>query len=349
MSGASLRSQAWQLKQQGRYAEALALLSPAAAAAREAEDLLVAMELTDDEANLLMQAGEGEAALARATWAIGVAADPDRGPALASDRGARAVARAYRTWASAAMSGEQVPLDHIWPVLDAFEDTLRRLDRAAWSWNVDHLRSTLHRHQGQHAEAVPCFVRAIEGYLRAPEAPGVTLGSIRRGLSWSLRRLGRHDEAIEQLQRVIQDPEVDRFDLVTAQIYLAQTLWHAGRAPEAAEASDRAVEGAESLGRPQQLAAWGTAVEAWLGVGRLEDASRGAARVVAMAQESGRADDLFGAHQDSFDVAMARGERDAAAAHLEAMARYLTRIERQGRDSYWRQALQARRARLEAE
>ncbi|MCB9741689.1 MAG: hypothetical protein H6741_02170 [Alphaproteobacteria bacterium] len=335
------------LKRAGRFVEALDTLAPLAEEQRRrCADVLVAIEVTELESWLLGAVGDRDMALTRATWILGVAHEPRHAERLATPDGARLLFLGYRRWVLSALKNERVDPAQVWTVIDELEALLRRVGRERWMWTVSELRADVHEGLGQKEQAAVALFEAIEGFHRGRGGPGSTLASLRRSLAWTLSDLERHDEAIAQLMLVVEDPDTAAFDRFGAKVYLSQCFVQVQQWAEAARWADEATAESEGFAAPQQIAAYGTAVEAWLGVDRLEDAARGATRMRALAAQLGGAVNQYNAAQDSFDVALRMGRLDEAAGWFMEMQAQLQRIERRRPDALRQRLVEERRARL---
>ncbi len=335
------------LNEQGRYDEALALITDAAATARRGSEVLQAIKLTTAEAHLLGFCGLRELAIARATWAISAANAPSNAEALSGRSAVWAVANTFLSWCNVASKGAQVPLLQIFPVLDQLDAFLRSAGYPAWSACTAAERAHLRAMLEEHEEATAHYRTAIALKLGCPDAPGVTLLSLRRNMAWALAEIDCYTEAIEQLELVMQTPDAPPIDLFAAELYLGHICIKQERWSAAAQWADRAVQRAEGMSAPQQASSWGLAVDAWLAVDRLDDARHAAAQILQIAERLDSDIELFNACLDNFNIAMHMGDPQTARVFLERMEHHLRRIERRAPSKWRTEELRQRRQQLD--
>lgn len=334
------------LEKAGRFADALAAVIPLAEAARARDDVLFAIDATMLESMLRTRCGDSATALARATWALGVACDPIHRATFESDGAAWKITMAFYAWCDTARSHADVSYEAVASVAEEAQRFLLATGRNTWRAGVLAEQAAVLVARERHADSVPLWREAAALKQRFPGAPGMTHETILRDLGRALDHSGAVQEAAVVLRDLLELPQLPLIDQLAAHCYLGHNALHRDAAEEAVRCADAALDVAEVLGERQMIPALGLAVDARLAAGDGAAARDAAERILEIALRIGSPIAQFNALQDNFEVAM--HERDFAGAQtrlaeLDARADALDR--RVGSPEY-RGRVEQRRARL---
>jgi len=345
MSSDELLRRANALLSEGRFAEAVAVVAPVAARAREGDDIVFAIAATLTESQALDLTGDVELALARATWAISAAHAPEHRERLSAKENAWNTTMTFLLFANAAADHEGMALEPVLRVLDEAERFLERIGKPEWRCGVQSERAALYMRFHRYDEAVLNDRAALEGKRNNPSAPGHSATSIERGLAHALTHSGRLDEATEVLQDMLSRP-LKPIDALAVHTSLGQNALKRGDGALAARSADEAREIARGMSAGQRMAAAGLAVDAYLAVDCVDDARAAAEEVARCAEELGSAHAHFAARQDGFAVALRLGDRARAAELLDEMEGWAEKLDARSGTSTRMDAVRERRARL---
>ena len=309
--------QARRLYHSENLSEAHAVIEPEAAGARNGGSLAPAIELTLWESLILKGLGQTQLALARATWCISAALAPSNQEALRGE--AWGVAMSFMIFVDHAQVDDRIPFDKLLEVLDAAERFVEGAGRPHWRAGVLSERASVLRRIGRVDDAVETLQEAHAMKVQWPDSPGHTADTMRRSLGSALARAGRRQEAATIFDAIMADPTIGALDRLAAAAYGARNALEGGDPVRAAALSDEACRMCDPLGASQVMAAHGVAVEAYVAVGRLDDAKRSAARVLQQAEVIGTSGARYNAHEDAARVAMATGDANEFSKHMDAL------------------------------
>ncbi|MBL8948198.1 MAG: hypothetical protein JNK45_33800 [Myxococcales bacterium] len=316
-------AQVRRLEHAGRIADALSLITPFAASAREGDDVLAAIDATMNESMLCTRLGDVEIALARASWALGTACDPRNRARLSSRSAAWKITMAFYAWCDAARSHALVGYDAIAAVVRQAEAFLESTGHGEWRSGVLAEHAAILTARERHVDAIPLLREAAALKRRFPDAPGMTLETLLRDLGRALDHGGEPEEAAVVLRELLAVPALPPIDQLASHCYLGHNALRRGASDEALRCAVAAIAVAETMEDRQRIPAYGLAVDARLAVGDGAGARVAADRILELARRVGGPKALFNAIQDNFEVALFEGAFERAGewlAELDARA-----------------------------
>ena len=319
--------EATRLERSGDFAGSLAQIAPLAERARAAADVLWASELSLRESRLLALVGEREQALLRVDWVMVRAQTPEHREVFSQEKAARTVVMSFLLFANAAKDELRMGFQEVLGVLEQADQLLEQLNRREWKAGTCSERAGIYERMGRSQEAVEESRLAIELKLQCPSAPSHALSAMQRSLARRLQHLGQVEEAKQLLLSLRQTEVYSVLEQLGVECELGHLALQLGDLALAEPAAVRALALSEGMGAAQRIAAAGLAVEVFLALHRLPEASEAAKEVRAAATQLGSSAALFAAAQDEFDVALALGETaraEALLAELQAHAQALS-------------------------
>jgi hypothetical protein len=349
----STLAEVYRLEKVGRFAEALALVTPLAESARAratrtGADVLAAIEATITESILCIRVGDSATALARSTWALGVACDPLHRARFNSDGAAWTITRAFLAWCEPARNHAEVSYEAIVSVIEEAERFLVATGHRNWRAGVLAEQAAMLVARERHAEAVPLWREAAALKLRFPDAPGMTHATILRNLGRTLDDSGDVEAAAVVLRDFFALPGLPLTDQLAGHLSLGHNALRRGAADEAVRCANAALDLAELFGEPQLFGALGLAVDARLATGDGAGARLAANRMLELALRIGDPGDQFNAVQDNFDVAMHEHDLEDARARLNELDARADALDRRIGSPTYRGRVEERRTRLAA-
>jgi tetratricopeptide (TPR) repeat protein len=317
--GHPVLEEATRLERSGDFAGSLAQIAPLAESARASADVLWASELSLRESRLLTLTGDAEQALLRVDWVMVRASAPEHREVFAQEKAARTVAMSFLLFANAAKDELRMSFQETLGVLAEADRFLEQVNRLEWKAGVCSERAGIYERMGRWQEAVEEGRLAIELKLRCPSAPSHALGAMQRSLARRLQHVGQAEEAKQLLLSLRQTEVYSVLEQLGVECELGHLALQLGDLELAEPAAARALALSEGMGANQRIAAAGLAVEVFLALQRLPEASSAAKEVRAAASQLGSSAALFAAAQDEFDVAFARGEAARAKELLAEM------------------------------
>jgi tetratricopeptide (TPR) repeat protein len=336
------------LEKAGRFAEALAAIIPFAEYARAEADVLIAIDATMLESMLHTRCGDPATALARATWALGVACHPIHRQRLESNRHAWKITMAFYAWCDTARSHADVTYEAVAAVAEEAQRFLVATGREHWRAGVLAEQAAVLVARERHAESVPLWREAAALKERFPSAPGMTHETILRDLGRALDHSGATEEAAVVLRDLLALPQLPLIDQLAAHCYLGHNALHRKAAEEAVRCANAALDVAEALGERQLIPALGLAVDARLAAGDGPGARSAADRILEIALRIGSPIAQFHALQDNFEVALHERDLDDAQARLADLDARADALDRRVGSPEYRGRVDERRARLAA-
>lgn len=337
------------LEKAGRFADALAAVIPLAEAARAEDDVLVAIDATMLESMLRTRCGDSATALARATWALGVACDPSHRARFESHQAAWKITMAFYAWCDSARSHADVTYEAVALVAEEAQRFLVATGRTHWRAGVLAEQAAVLVARERHAESVPLWREAAELKQRFPDAPGMTRETILRDLGRALDHSGELEQAAVVLRDLLAVPQLPMIDQLAGHCYLGHNALHRGATQEAVRCADAALDVAEVLGERQMIPALGLAVDARLAANDGAGARSAAERILELALRIGSPIAQFNALQDNFEVALHERELGHAQARLAEMDARADALDRRVGCPEYRGRVDERRARLAAQ
>ena len=232
--------------EESRYRTAQDAADRAVAGAEQLGDAVLLVRAIAQQQLALRMAGDYTGALVCCTRILAMAEDPSTREALSTEAAAATIARAYMYWVTSARTDARADLRELLAMLDTAERWLISTGHGHWRSGVLSERSDIHRALGDREQALACAQEALARY--APGIPGFSLSVYRWSVGRLLSEAGRHEEAEDYLQAVLDDPDSPRLDQVTANVWLAYNAVDDGRPADAARAAAGAVEIAELCG-----------------------------------------------------------------------------------------------------
>lgn len=342
----STLAEAHRLEKAGRFADALAAVIPIAEAARAQDDVLAAIDATMLESMLRTRTGDSATALARATWALGVACDPIHRARLESDRAAWKITMAFYAWCDTARHHAEVSYEAVAAVAEEAQRFLDGTGRSHWRGGVLAEQAAVLVARERHADAVPLWREAAALKQRFPDAPGMTHETILRDLGRALDHSGATQEAAVVLRDLLAVPKLPLIDQLAGHCYLGHNALHRDAADEAVRCADAALDVAAVLGERQLIPALGLAVDARLAAGDGAGARRAAEQILELALRIGSPAAQFNALQDNFEVALHERDFAAAQARLDELDARADALDRRVGCPEYRGRVDERRARL---
>jgi hypothetical protein len=334
-----------------RFADALAVVTPLAASAREqatrtGADVLAAIDVTVEETILCTRVGDFATALARATWALGVACDPLHRARFDSDDAAWTITMAFLAWCEPARKHAAISYEAVASVAEEAQRFLVATGRTNWRAGVLAEQAAVLVDRERHAEAVPLWREAAELKQRFPGAPGMALETIVRNLGRTLDHSGDVEAAAVVLRDFLALPRLSLTDQLAGHCYLGHNALRRKAVDEAVRCADAALDVAEVLGGRQLFGALGLAVDARLATGDGAGARLAANRILELALRIGSPVEQFNAVQDNFDVAMHEHDLEDARARLDELDALADALDQRVGSPEYRGRVEVRRARL---
>jgi tetratricopeptide (TPR) repeat protein len=284
----STLAEVYRLAKAERFADALAVVTPLAASAREqatrtGADVLAAIDVTVEETILCTRVGDFATALARATWALGVACDPLHRARFDSDDAAWTITMAFLAWCEPARKHAAISYEAVASVAEEAQRFLVATGRTHWRAGVLAEQAAVLVDRERHAEAVPLWREAAELKQRFPGAPGMALETIVRNLGRTLDHSGDVEAAAVVLRDFLALPRLSLTDQLAGHCYLGHNALRRKAVDEAVRCAEAALDVAEVLGEHQLPAALGLAVDARLAAGDGAGARLAANRILELA------------------------------------------------------------------
>jgi tetratricopeptide (TPR) repeat protein len=341
-----LVDQAWAAYAAGRYREAVAAASRAAAAAGQLDDPVLLVRALDVEASALMLMGDDQAALARYTRILGLAEDPASRGRLDDPQAARAVASAHWNWVGCARFVTGIPVRELFGVLDAAERWLAATGHLDWRASILSERADVHRRLGEHDAAVAAAEEALAIGLRHPAAPGFTLNGLRFSLGDILGDAGRAAEAEPHYRAVLDDPAAIAWVRYAAHEGLARCALAAGDPAAARREARAAVLLAEPLGDNALCTSLEALAAACRAGGDLDAAWQAATRYLEAAGRIGGHYRPYYAARTAADIALDRGDLDTARQLLAELDEHAKALDTDTATTTWTSETARRHQRL---
>jgi hypothetical protein len=359
----STLAEVYRLAKAERFADALAVVTPLAASAREqatrtGADVLAAIDVTIEETILCTRVGDFATALARATWALGVACDPRHRARFESDGTAKGgecpkqddaawtITMAFLVWCEPARKHAAISYEAVASVAEEAQRFLVATGRTHWRAGVLAEQAAVLVDRERHAEAVPLWREAAELKQRFPGAPGMALETIVRNLGRTLDHSGDVEAAAVVLRDFLALPRLSLTDQLAGHCYLGHNALRRKAVDEAVRCAEAALDVAEVLGEHQLPAALGLAVDARLAAGDGTGARLSANRILELALRTDSPVSQFNAVQDNFDVAMHEHDLEDARARLDDLDARADALDRRVGSPKYRGRVEERRARL---
>jgi len=337
--------EAWDLYKAGRYSAGLDAARRAVEASRKLGDLASEVRATEIEAANLRMLGDDATALVWYTWILGVAEDGEKQAALGDADLTKQFAKAYMNFVACGRFLPEMTVEKLLDVLDAGEAWLRRAGRPEWRAGLLHQRVSLLVGQGRREEAVGFAEEAVSLARQHPNAPGYALAAHLWVLGDLLRQLERTAEAEGCYQEVLDDPASHPGNRAGALQGLARCALARDDAASARQHATAAVRLAEGMGDDVLCIALGVLVDACRAADDVEAAVRASERYLDAARRVGGQRPYF-ALRDAADVALDRGDVEAARRHLDEAAPIAAAFDRQAGVETWANDLAERQRRL---
>jgi len=341
-----LIDEAWAAMDADRYAQTVSVASRAVQAAEFVEDVELLARALSIEAEGHRMLGDHAAAFARYTRVLTLANDPAASDRLATSQAARAVARAYLNCVECGLFLTGAPWRDLLAILDAADRWLAATGHREWRSDVLLERAKVWEWLGDSERAVAFSEEALAAYRSDSSVRAYTSYLLRLGST--LRNAGRHRDARERYQEILDRPESNVYERKLGLEGLARCALDANDPVLARQQATAAVQLAEGLGDNGLCPALETLADACAAAGDIDAAGESAARHMASAGRIGGHYRPYYAVRQALDVALVRADAERARDLLEELVPHAAALDAVSGGTGHATACNRRRGRLAA-